>query len=95
MISIDGYVMGTDIYKEVFPCDLDNLNIDRELEWTMYLPPLRFFRKRKIHSSPPFGGGGVKMLWGGRGGPRVYVYTFVSTSKHIYLPIEFGQFSEK
>ena len=24
--------MGTDIYKEVFACDLDNLNINRELE---------------------------------------------------------------
>ena len=56
-------------------------------------PPL-FFRKEKIHSYPPFGGSGVKMLWVGGSGPRVYVYTFLSTSKHIQPPIEFGQFSE-
>ena len=42
MISIAGYVMGTDIYKEVFLCDLDNLNIVKELEGGTVHPPLIF-----------------------------------------------------
>ena len=48
MISIAGYVMGTDIYKEVFPCDLDKFNIDRKLGGGTMLPPFEFSEKGKF-----------------------------------------------
>ena len=76
---------------EAFPCYTDYLNIVREFDYGT-MQPLDF---QKIHSYPPFGERGVKMLWVSGRGPKVYAYTFLSTSKHIQLPIEFGQFSEK
>ena len=40
--------MVTDIYKEVFPYDLDKFNIDRKLGGGTMLPPFDFSEKGKF-----------------------------------------------
>ena len=74
--------MAIDIHMELFPCDLEILMIDKEMDWEPYKPP-QFVGKNVMGDGAGGGGGGG----GGGGDPRVYAYIFFPNQSIFSRPL--------